>query len=251
MTDDIPDDHPRAASLRVRHKIIEGMHDKVVAEAGLIAHGRGEAYDYLIGEKTHEFAKKAIEAAAAYLFLADHPIISVNGNITALCPDDLVKLSNETNIPLEINIFYRKPGRLTAIENYLKPYGPKILLGLDEEFSTEIDEISSMRRIVDKRGIATADVVLVPLEDGDRTEGLVRNNKTVITVDLNPLSRTARKAHVTIVDNIIRVLPLLLQAYKQMDEKYAREVVKNYNNTKIIREALSTIASYWNTYELE
>ena len=29
---------------------------------GLIAHGRGETFDYLLGEKTNGFAKKAIEA---------------------------------------------------------------------------------------------------------------------------------------------------------------------------------------------
>ena len=73
MDDEIPQDHPRSDSLRVRHQIIDGMHKKIVAEAGLIAHGRGEAFDYLIGERTHDFSVKACEAAAAMLFLAKHP----------------------------------------------------------------------------------------------------------------------------------------------------------------------------------
>ena len=36
--------------------------------------------------------------------------------------------------------------------------------------------------------------------------------KRVITIDLNPLSRTARTAHVTIVDELTRVLPQLVVA---------------------------------------
>ena len=97
---EIPDDHPRAESLRTRHKIIDGMHKKIVAEAGLIAHGRGEAFDYLIGEKTHDFAMKAIKAAAAMFYLADHPIISVNGNVAVLCPEEMVRFSKEANIAI-------------------------------------------------------------------------------------------------------------------------------------------------------
>ena len=53
---------------------------------------------------------------------------------------------------------------------------------------------------------------VVPLEDGDRCEALVRNGKRVITVDLNPLSRTARTSQITIVDNLVRCLPLLVAA---------------------------------------
>lgn len=50
-------------------------------------------------------------------------------------------------------------------------------------------------------------MVLVPLEDGDRTEALRRMGKTVIAIDLNPLSRTSRAANITIVDNVIRAVP--------------------------------------------
>ena len=66
----IPDNHPRAESLRVRERIIDGMHEKVVAEAGLIAHGRGEAYDYLLGEKTPDYAQKQQKVAVAMLLTA-------------------------------------------------------------------------------------------------------------------------------------------------------------------------------------
>ena len=112
--DSLPKDHPRYESLKFRHKIIEGMKKLVVAEAGLIAHGRGEWFDYIIGEKTSSAAKKAIKAAVALLLLSDHPIISVNGNVAALMPEELVKLSNVLDAPLEINLFYRKEGRIEA-----------------------------------------------------------------------------------------------------------------------------------------
>jgi 4-phosphopantoate--beta-alanine ligase len=47
---EIPENHPRYLNLKYRHKIIEGMEKLIVAEAGLIAHGRGECFDYIFGE---------------------------------------------------------------------------------------------------------------------------------------------------------------------------------------------------------
>jgi len=49
MKIEISERHPRAESLRIREKLIEGFETSVVAHAGLIAHGRGEAFDYLLG----------------------------------------------------------------------------------------------------------------------------------------------------------------------------------------------------------
>ena len=242
--DEIPDDHPRAQSLRIRHEIIDGMHKKIVAEAGLIAHGRGEAYDYLLGEKTHQFAKTAIKAAAAMLKLAQHPIISVNGNVAALCPDELIKFSKTTNIPIEINLFYRSEERIEAIKNHLETHESGMVLGVDPIFYDQIEELSSQRRIVDKRGIKVADVVLVPLEDGDRTEALKKNGKNVITIDLNPLSRTANQADITIVDNVIRVFDQLLNEFNQIkSESEASKILEKYDNRSILLEAMRTITT--------
>ncbi len=47
----IPEDHPRYKAMMIRHNLIKGCEKKIVAPAGLIAQGRGEAFDYLIGEK--------------------------------------------------------------------------------------------------------------------------------------------------------------------------------------------------------
>jgi len=243
----LPKDHPRYLSLRYRHKIIEGMKNLIVAEAGLIAHGRGECFDYILGEKTNLAAKKAIKAAVALLLLAKHPIISVNGNVAALCPNELVELSNKLNVPLELNLFYRKEGRIEAIKNMLESAGAKNLLGIDETSMVQIEELSSNRRNVDPKGIKIADVVFVPLEDGDRSEALKKTGKKVIAVDLNPISRTSIWADITIVDNIVRVLPemiTILDDLKNLKEDQLLEILNNFNNKKNIQNVLDLIKDY-------
>ena len=104
---EVPPSHPRADSLGVRDKLIEHFESGAVAQAGLIAHGRGEAFDYLIGEKTKLSAAKATRAAAATILLAKHPVASVNGNVAALVAEDVVKLARATGIKIEVNLFYR------------------------------------------------------------------------------------------------------------------------------------------------
>ena len=82
----IPRDHPRHASLKIRELLVEGCEKGITTLQGLIAHGRGEAFDYLLGERTTSVAKEATRAAGAALLLAKDPVISVNGNVAALCP---------------------------------------------------------------------------------------------------------------------------------------------------------------------
>lgn len=251
---DVPLNHPRYESLKIRHDIINGMKKLVVAEAGLIAHGRGECFDYLIGEKTNENAKKAIKAAIALLLSADHPIISVNGNVAALCPKEIVKLSNMIKAPLEINLFYRKEGRIEAIKDVLERNGAKHVLGIDEIKMVEIEELSSNRRKVDPNGIKIADVVFVPLEDGDRTEALKNVGKKVISVDLNPISRTSLWSDITIVDNIIRVIPeMIIYALemKSLKKKRLYEIFKDFDNILNIQNSLDFIIKYMENQKKE
>jgi len=248
--DHIPDSHPRGKSLRERHKIIEGMKNLIVAEAGLIAHGRGEAFDYILGEKTNPPALKAIYAGVAMLLLAKHPIISVNGNTAALAPKELVKLSKILNCKLEINLFYRKEGRIEAIKNVLEKAGAKEILGTNNDELVEIEEILSNRRKVDPKGIKMADTVFVPLEDGDRTEALKKIGKKVIAVDLNPLSRTSINADITIVDNIIRVLPKMIEITKELKDYTTEDlynIIIKFNNKKNIQDMLKLIKKYIET----
>ena len=232
----IPKSHPRFVSLSIREKIVKGYNDGLVAKEGLLAHGRGEAFDYLVGEKTTRTAKAAINAAAATLLSAQSPVISVNGNVAALCPKEIVQLAKATKAKIEVNLFYYDENRKKKIVKSLKKAGAKQVLGTNPRSYRRIGGLDSPRRIVDKDGIFAADVVLVPLEDGDRTEALQKIGKTVITFDLNPLSRTAQTADITIVDNVIRGMRLLLSACKK-----SKIVKNNYNNKKALYSAILEI----------
>ena len=77
----------------------------------------------------------------------------------------------------------------------------------------------------------SADVVLVPLEDGDRTIALKKAKKKIITFDLNPLSRTAQTADVTIVDNVTRAMKLLISESRKQSRKQSS--FDNKKNLKI------------------
>lgn len=240
----IPAGHPRAESLRIREKLIENYKEGVVTLAGLIAHGRGEAFDYLLGEKTTIPASKAIKAAATTLLTAEKPVISVNGNTAALVAEETVRLAYVTNAKIEINLFYRSLERELAIKNLLEKAGAHEVLGIGEKASARIPELNSERRRVDPRGILTADVILVPLEDGDRTEALVKMGKKVIAIDLNPLSRTAQKATITIVDNVVRAMPKLVETAEKLSgqriKKYG-EILNSFDNKKNLTESMALI----------
>ena len=58
---DIPESHPRRESLLSRQKLVDAASKGMLAESALIAHGRGEAFDYLLGEKTCDSARLAIK----------------------------------------------------------------------------------------------------------------------------------------------------------------------------------------------
>ncbi len=241
MNHEIPKDHPRYLSLTVREAIISGMHQKVVAEAGLIAHGRGEAFDYILGEVTPEFALKQEEFAVLKMLAAKKPVISVNGNVAAMCPEEIVALGKLLRAPLEINLFYRSQEREQAIKTKLIGAGAEKILGLDPEFQETIDEISHLRRIVDTRGIAISDCVFVPLEDGDRTQALRHLGKNVVTVDLNPLSRTSLTANVSITNNIIRAVPEMIDFAKKLSNLSKAELTERlnqFNNESLLQDAL-------------
>jgi 4-phosphopantoate--beta-alanine ligase len=198
----------------------------------------------LIGEQTTENATRAIRAAAASLLVARHAVLSVNGNVAALVPNELVELAEAAEAKLEVNLYHRGGGREEAIATVLRDAGAKEILGIGPNASATIPEICSDRRRVDPKGILIADTVFVPLEDGDRTEALVKLEKTVVTVDLNPLSRTARMATITIVDNIVRTMPLLVkavEALKHESMKSLKQIVDDFDNKQNLSEAVTQI----------
>lgn len=239
-----PKSHPRYLSNLYRDLLAEGVKRGITSLQGLNAHGRGETFDYLLGEKTHPFSKKAIETAAAMLILAKYPVLSVNGNTAILAPKEFVELAYLLSAQLEVNLFHASATREKKIVSYLKSLGAeKVLL----PNGSKIAGIQSNRRMISAQGQTIADVVFVPLEDGDRTERLVKMGKKVIAVDLNPLSHTARMATITIVDNIIRALPLLIKKIKHLQnspKEKLRSIVQNYNNSTILSAALTAINSH-------
>ncbi|WP_428325197.1 4-phosphopantoate--beta-alanine ligase [Nitrosopumilus sp.] len=235
----IPKSHPRAKSLLIREKLVTGFDKGLVAKEGLLAQGRGEAFDYLLGEKTNQTAKRAIKTAAAQLLQAQRPVISVNGNVAALCPKEIIRLSKQVKAKLEVNLFYTNEKRKQAIIKTLKKNGAKEILGANLANSTKLPGIDSARRIVDKDGIFAADVVVVPLEDGDRTMALRNAGKTVITFDLNPLSRTSQTANITIVDNVTRAIELLISESKKLakkNEKSRQKIISDFDNMQNLTE---------------
>jgi len=243
LTHWVPKSHPRYESLITREKLIQGFKEGYVAVAGLIAHGRGECFDYLIGEHTIGPATRAIRAAAAALLMAKHPVISVNGNVAALVPKDVVRLAEVTGAKIEVNLFYRTEERARKIAEVLRKAGAKEVLGVDDATAT-IPELESERRRVSPKGILVADVVLVPLEDGDRTEALRKLGKTVVTIDLNPLSRTARSANITIVDNVVRAMPKLVEEALRLRGNRKEElenILRNYDNNAVLQDVLKHI----------
>ena len=240
----IPKSHPRAKSLLIREKLVVGFDNGLVAKEGLLAHGRGEAFDYLLGEKTGKAALQAIRAAAAQILVAEMPVISVNGNIAALCPKQIVKLSKQIKAKLEVNLFYVNEKRKQAIIKTLKKNGANEILGSKITSSKKLPGIDSARRIVDKDGIFVADVVIVPLEDGDRTMALRKAGKTVITFDLNPLSRTSQTANITIVDNVTRAIDLLINESKKLSKKNKKslqKIIDDFDNKENLRKNIIQI----------
>lgn len=223
--------HPRYASLLKRGLLEVGARKGMLADSALIAHGRGEAFDYLLGERSHSFALDATHHATRCLFHAHRPVISVNGNTVALASDQLLLLAARINAPIEINIFYRTQERMRALFTHLQErkdaltsheasqdrtsgIGASVsvadvpILGMTPD--DRIPGLEGPRAACCSTGIGGSDVLLVPLEDGDRCEALVAMGKTVIVIDLNPWSRSARSASVTIVDELTRVADNML-----------------------------------------
>ncbi|MEA2070228.1 MAG: phosphopantothenate/pantothenate synthetase [Asgard group archaeon] len=243
----IPKNHPRYQSLQERHRIIDGMHQQIVAEAGLIAHGRGEAFDYILGEKTPAYALAQERAAVALFLLAEYPVLSINGNTAILCPKAIVKFAKTIDAKLEVNLFYRTQQREENIKKLLVDAGAQEILGVSlGESAIEIEEITHQRRILDPEGIYIADVVFVPLEDGDRTMALRKMDKKVVTVDLNPLSRTSVWSSVTIVNHVRRAVNEMVgiaQELKKESQKTLKNIIKGYDNNAMLQKSVTYMAN--------
>lgn len=232
--------HPRYQSLMIRKKIADAGAKGMLADSAMIAHGRGEAFDYLLGEQTIQSAQDATREVAARLVRARKPILSLNGNAIALAGAEFLTVASQLNCPIEINIFYRTPERMGALLGNLKMLNTK--LGLDVEIlggvpDARIPGLEGPRGACQSNGIFEADTILVPLEDGDRCEALTAMGKEVLVIDLNPLSRSSRKGTVTVVDEVTRVASNLIQIIPQ------KPSVTEWNNDQALQAALNHISS--------
>jgi len=245
---DISPSHPRYHSLLLRDKMAQAYQEGILADTALIAHGRGEAFDYILGEKTNPLADKAIEAATAALLLAKKPVLSVNGNTAVLAAEDMVNLANLIPAKVEINLFYRTPQRVLKVQEVLESAGATEVLGKEGDDYLPLKGLEGPRSRAHPEGVHQADLVLVPLEDGDRAEALVEQGKKVITIDLNPLSRTAKKSSITIVDNLVRALPLIITEVKKLkgcSREELEKIVDEFDNAENISNTLDLISQYF------
>ena len=257
---EVPESHPRKKSLLSRQKIVDATKNGLLADSAMIAHGRGEAFDYLLGEKTSNSARLAIKESASRLIESDNPVISVNGNTAVLAGKSLIRVAAVLNCPIEVNIYYRTEERMSKLNSFLEKQkeivsqekNPDNWIGdwnnavksvkiLGKEGDGRIQGLEGPRSICSSQGIEKADVILVPLEDGDRCEALVNLGKQVLVVDLNPLSRTAKMATITIVDEISRAAELLLEDVinKEQMESWLDFA---WNNQDVLNDALKIIA---------
>lgn len=237
----VPKSHPRYLSLLIREKLEHGLEDGIVTKTGMIAHGRGEAFDYILGEKTIELAKNAERAAAALLLLAKKPVFSVNGNACALAAREIVELCKAAKCGIEVNLFYRTEERVKKIADRLRESGAKNVMG--EKTNRQIPGLEHARGLSADNGTYGADVVFLAIEDGDRTEALKRTGKKVIVIDLNPLSRTALAGDITIVDNIVRAIPNVEKFVKDFKRRKIpleelRRIAKDFDNKRNLEGAL-------------
>ena len=241
--DDIAADpsHPRYASLLMRHRMERAAKKGMLADSALIAHGRGEAFDYLLGERTIPAAEQAMRQALALLLNAQRPVLSINGNVAALAADEMLRLAAALRCPIEVNIFYRTPERMEAILSHL--HDRSAALALDVEVLGQapdavIPGLKGPRAKCHRQGILESDVILVPLEDGDRCKALVAMGKDVLVIDLNPLSRSAQQATVTVVDEVSRTLCNMLELLESGDSVPVEE---HYDHKGVLNEVVQTI----------
>jgi 4-phosphopantoate---beta-alanine ligase len=224
----IPRSHPRYESLVRRERLVRAWKAGIVVPEGLIAHGRGEAWDYLLGEGTSAPALVAERAAAAVLLAAQRPVISVNGNVAALASREIVRLAGMIPARIEVNLFHRSESRVRRIVGEFERSGAREILGLRP--NARIPGLESKRALSHRDGVFGADAVLVPLEDGDRAEALVRMRKQVISIDLNPLSRTSQRASIPIIDELTRAVLNICKFVDELkdDETEALRIRRSY-----------------------
>ena len=88
-------------------------------------------------------------------------------------------------------------------------------------------------------------MIIVPIEDGDRAEALVAMGKVVISIDLNPLSRTSKTATVSISDDMVRALANILRFVGELKgkDKEIEDTISGFSNKENRKETVECICS--------
>ena len=162
----------------------------------------------------------------------------MNGNTAALAAREIAHLQKASRAIVEVNLFHRTPERVRQIEVLLRDAGADVFSGEAERLLP----LSHDRAWCRREGMYAADVVLVPLEDGDRCEVLAGMGKKVIAIDLNPLSRTAKTATLTIVDEVTRALPVIADACMSLTDVECRDLVAALDNPAFLQEGQDEMA---------
>ena len=125
-----------------------------------------------------------------------------------------------------------------------RDHGYKDILGTLDDDIEYLNDIKNNRASASKTGIYTADTILIPLEDGDRAEILKKSGKNIITIDLNPLSRTSKMSDVSIMDNIVRAIPFMTKIAKDLktqDKKVLMDMINDFDNEENLKESIEQI----------
>lgn len=234
--------HPRYRSLLLRARLAEAARTGLVVPEGLIAQGRAEAFDYFLGERTTPSARRAERVAAGWILAAARPVLSVNGNVAAIAAPEVAALARAVpTLGVEVNLFHRTPARAQAVARTLRRAGVDDVLGVRP--TSRLGGLPSDRALVDGRGIAIADLCVIPLEDGDRAEVLRERGQRVISIDLNPMSRTSQVAHLPIVDELRRALVEIRRALPAARRTVEPLEFPRFNATAALADARRRMAA--------
>ena len=145
---------------------------------------------------------------------------------------------------MEVNIFHRTEERMEKLISFMESKGASNVLGRNPD--AKIDGLSHARAFCTREGVFTSDVILVPIEDGDRAEALVSMGKTVISIDLNPLSRTSKAATVPISDEIGRALENITRYVEELrgKEDEIDAVIRSYSGERTRKDTIAFICDY-------
>ncbi|MDX1534394.1 MAG: phosphopantothenate/pantothenate synthetase family protein, partial [Thermoplasmata archaeon] len=152
-------------------------------------------------------------------------------------------LANATSARVEVNVFHRTEARVDKLAALLEGEGIPKVLGRNPDAT--IPGLDQPRSLCSREGIYESDAVLVPLEDGDRAEALVRMRKAVLSIDLNPLSRTNRAATVAIVDEAVRALRIMAAFAGELESTEAAEDARQaYQKEANLQGVLAAIGAH-------